>query len=145
MTETNGDKAALTSSPRHTFPRSHRLSGRLAFAAVYDAKEKSARGPLAIFSRPNGLPHPRLGLSVSRRVGNAVRRGRIKRLIREAFRSAQHDLPVGYDSVVVVRPHEPLILADYQKLFAHLTIRGHATWQRRAGVSPVRSPGQADV
>ena len=119
------------SPPRpYRFPRSHRLSGKLAFAAVYDEQSKESRGPLAIFSRPNGLAHPRLGLSVSRRVGNAVVRGRVKRLLREAFRFLQHDLPVGYDWVVVVRPHAPLILADYQKLMAHLTVRAHAKWQR---------------
>ena len=116
---------------RYSFPRSHRLSGKLAFAAVYDAKVKDSRGPLLIFSRPNGLAHPRLGLSVSRRVGNAVVRGRIKRLLREAFRFGQHDLPVGYDWVVVVRPHAVLMLADYQKLFALLTVRAHAGWQKR--------------
>ena len=122
--------------PRHTFPASHRLSGKLAFAAVYDARSKEGRGPLLVFSKPNGLGHPRLGLSVSRRVGSAPRRNRIKRLLREAFRSQQHDLPVGYDSVVVVRPHAPLILADYQRLLTAVALRGHAAWQRRAPKEP---------
>ena len=120
------------SSPNHSFPRTHRLSGKVAFAAVYDARLKESRGPLAVFSRLNGLPHPRLGLSVSRRVGTAPRRNRIKRLLREAFRAHQHDLPIGYDLVIVVRPHEPMILAEYQRLLSTLMLRSHAGWQRRS-------------
>jgi ribonuclease P protein component len=56
-----------------------------------------------VFGYPNGLPHPRLGLSVSRRVGGAVLRNRWKRLIREAFRISQHQLPQGVDLVVIPR------------------------------------------
>ncbi len=123
--------------PRHTFPATHRLSGKLSFAAVYDARTKEARGPLAVFSLPNGLTHPRLGLSVSRRVGTAPRRNRIKRLLRDAFRAHQHDLPTGYDLVIIVRPHEPLILAEYQRLLTALTLAGHARWQRRRLGPPV--------
>nr|MBA2240129.1 ribonuclease P protein component [Solirubrobacterales bacterium] len=47
---------------------------------------------------------PRLGVSVSRRVGNAVRRNAVKRSLREAFWSDDEILPPGYDFVVVARP-----------------------------------------
>jgi len=115
----------------YTFPASHRLSGPLAFAAVYDAKTRDSRGPLTLYSLPNNLPHSRLGLSVSRRVGNAVRRNRIKRMLRESFRLMQHDLPGNYDLVIVVRPHEALPLTDYQKLLSSAIGRLHKTWARR--------------
>jgi ribonuclease P protein component len=127
-----GSAPALPGGRRLLFPRSHRLSGKLAFAAVYDARSKESRGPLSVFSRPNGLPHPRLGLSVSRRVGTAPVRNRIKRLLREAFRAHQHDLAVGYDLVVVVRPHRPMVLAEYDRLLSSLSLRGHSTWTKRA-------------
>ena len=127
-------------APRRTFPRSHRLSGKLAFSAVYDARSKESRGPLAVFSRPNGLRHPRLGLSVSRRVGTAPVRNRIKRLLREAFRAGQYDLPAGYDLVIVVRPHQPMVLVEYQRLLTSLSARSHATWQRRS--NPTAEPGR---
>src|ERR1700761_7837922 len=114
----------------NTFPRPHRLSGKLAFSAVFDEKVKESRGPLAIYARPNDLPHPRLGISISRRVGTAVKRNRIKRLLREAFRLMQHDIPVGYDFVIVVRPHETALLADYQRILVSLAIKLHQTWQK---------------
>ena len=116
---------------RYTFPRSCRLGGREQFALVFDAKVRESRGPLTVYARPNDLGHPRLGLSVSRRVGNAARRNRIRRLIREAFRHLQHDLPRGYDLVVVTRPHEPPLLAEYQKLLMALAIKLHARWEKR--------------
>jgi ribonuclease P protein component len=125
---------------RQTYPKTHRLSGELAFKAVYDARVRESRGPLTAYARPNDLGHPRLGLSVSRRVGTAPRRNRIKRLLREAFRLMQHDLPRGYDLVIVIRPHEPQLLADYQRLLSSLAIKLHQKWQRGDGPPQTRPP-----
>jgi ribonuclease P protein component len=115
----------------YTFPKSHRIRSRSDFSAVFDNRIKAARGPLIAYARPNDLPHPRLGISISRNVGTAPRRNRIKRLLREAFRLHQHDWPKGYDIVLVVRPHEPLILAEYQKLLTALMLKLHASWQSK--------------
>jgi len=52
---------------------------------------------------PNGLPYCRLGLAVSRKVGNAVVRNKIKRRLREIFRKQLKDRPLQYDFVVVAR------------------------------------------
>jgi ribonuclease P protein component len=114
----------------YSFPRAHRLSGRSAFAAVYAATTRKLRGPLALYSRPNKLPHCRWGLSVSARVGPAVRRNRVKRLLRESIRLLQHDLPGGYDLIISVRPHDPLMLADYQKILADLAGQTHDHWTK---------------
>lgn len=97
------------------FPRRLRLVHQREFQAVYAARQRHASGPLALTARPNDLPYCRLGLAVPRKVGTAVRRNRIKRLLREAFRLQQHDFPPGYDVVVNVRPHTPLALAEYQQ------------------------------
>jgi ribonuclease P protein component len=116
----------------YRFPRNHRLSGRLQFAAVYDTAVRQSRGPLLVYARPNELSHARLGLSVSRRVGTAVKRNRIKRLIREAFRSLD-TRPAdgnGYDLVVVVRPHAPLRVEQYRMLLLDLLGRLHRAWRR---------------
>ena len=110
------------------FPKSLHLRKPAEFAAVYDGRVRESRGPLLVYARPNGLPHPRVGLSTSRKVGNAVRRNRIRRLLREAFRLMQHDLPRGYDLVVVVRAHEPLLLADYQRILSAAAVKLHRRW-----------------
>jgi len=120
---------------RFRFTHAHRLHGRRAFSAVFDAKARKNAGPLLIFTKPNGLPHCRLGLSVGRRVGNAVARNRFKRLLREAFRLTHHDWPKlpsgGYDVVVVVRPHELLPLDGYQRQLFSGVAAGHRTWEKR--------------
>lgn len=135
----------MTDAHRYTFRRKHRLSNSLEYQAVYNGKLRKDQWPLTVYGKPNGLNHPRLGLSVSRRVGNAVTRNRIKRLIREAFRSMQHDWPTGFDIIVVVRPHNanannkdsqhlahPIFrLADYQRLLHKATRQIVNEWQKR--------------
>ena len=118
----------------YSLPKSRHLRLPAEFAAVYEGRVRESRGPLTVYAKPNELRHPRLGMSVSRKVGTAVRRNRIRRLLREAFRLMQHDLPSGYDLVVVVvRPHEPLMLAEYQKMLAAIVVRLHGVWAKRGG------------
>jgi len=116
---------------RYSFSTDKRVRGREAFAAVFDAKVRQSRGPLTAYALPTSERAPRLGLSVSRRVGTAPRRNRIKRLLREAFRLMQHDFPRAYDLVIVVRPHEPLILAEYQRMLTALVVKLHAAWESK--------------
>ena len=118
-----GDSVSLA------FPRSHRLSGKLLFSAVYDAKVKFSRGPLLMFSLPNELGHLRMGISISRRVGIAPKRNRIKRLLRESFRLNHVALGRGYDLVIVVRPHAPMLLVEYQQVFTQLIQKCDSAWQ----------------
>ena len=114
----------------------HRLSRDADYRAVYAEKIKKARGPILVFIKPTALPEHRLGLAVGRRVGNAVLRNRIKRLVREAFRHERPGLPRpdgthAYDIIVSIRPHAPLPLSAYRAVLVDLVERCHREHMKR--------------
>lgn len=84
------------------FRRPDRVRHQADFDRVYQCDAFAADDVLVVKGCRNSLGHPRLGLSVSRKVGNAVVRNRWKRLIREAFRHTRQHFSVGVD--LVVRP-----------------------------------------
>jgi ribonuclease P protein component len=60
-----------------------------------------------VYGRPNGGRPTRLGITVSRKVGKAHVRNRVKRLVREAFRRHRGEMPRGLDLVLVARNDRP--------------------------------------
>ncbi len=79
------------------------LKNSLEFGNVYKRGKSYANKYLVMYIVDNGLEINRLGISVSKKVGNSVVRHRITRLIREAYRLHQNDFMIGKDIVVVAR------------------------------------------
>ena len=97
---------------RYRFRPAEHLRRPSDFRRVYERRRSVSDGLLLIYACPNGLPYLRLGLSVSRKVGPAVHRNRLRRLYREAFRLTRHEMPTGLDLVLIPRgPAEPALEA----------------------------------
>jgi len=105
-----------------SFPKSHRLRTTADFKRVYDAKRSAADGRLIVYALANGLTHARLGISASRKVGNAVKRNRYKRWFREAFRLSQHELP-RMDFILLPRPGVMATFEEYRVSLQNLVRR----------------------
>ena len=82
------------------FPWRQRIVKSSDFRALYNSGRRLDAGKFVLFGKPNTLDCHRLGLTVSRKVGCAVVRNRIKRLFREAFRRMNAEIPGHFDLVV---------------------------------------------
>jgi ribonuclease P protein component len=97
----------MASSPkpaceRRPFPRAARLVRSSDFQRVYRRGNRARGDLMTVAAADNGLATTRLGLSVGRVVWkHAVRRNRVKRVLREAFRLSRHELPDGVDLVLI--------------------------------------------
>ena len=97
-------------------PGRMRLSRSADFDRVFRQGRSHAGREFVLYVFPRGEgDDPRLGLSVSRKVGGAIERNRVKRLLREAFAIDGDRLPAGTDAVVVAR-HEANALAEREGL-----------------------------
>ena len=123
--------ADLEPARRYRYTAAHRLGGDKQFQAVFDNKLRKNAGPLSVLARPNECDHHRFGMTVSRRVGNAVARHRIKRRLREAFRLNQHAWPGRYDLVVIVHPHAVLPMNEYAELLSQAADQLHVVAEKR--------------
>ncbi len=99
------------------FPKSVRLVSQLDFDRVFHEGVVASDSVLVIHAVRGKQTWTRIGLSVSKRVGNSPILNRWKRLIRESFRRQKMELPLGID--MVVRPKRGAV-PDYETVFASL-------------------------
>jgi ribonuclease P protein component len=111
------------SENRLSLGQQQRLKKKAEFDAVYNLKKSVSDAQLILFGKKNELPLSRIGLSVSKKHGNAVVRNRIKRMLREAFRTQQLQIPPGFDFVLVPRVGLELDLRLLQESIQKLTSR----------------------
>jgi ribonuclease P protein component len=85
------------------FPKSARLRKRPEFLSLSRTGKKVHSPNFIVISKNNERGESRLGITVSSKVGNALVRNRIKRLVREFFRRRRHEWVPGADIVVIAR------------------------------------------
>lgn len=95
------------------FTKARRVRHRGEFTRVFDLSLRAQGRYLTVLMAPNKAGTARLGIVASRKLGDAVRRNRAKRLIREVFRRSS-TLPSGVDVVVI--PRRELFEAPYSSL-----------------------------
>src|SRR5947209_12711995 len=95
-------------------PKENRLTRPRDFARVRRFGRSSGSQLLVLYALPTNSPDRRIGFSVSKRVGKATIRNRVKRRLREAVRSHLAMVPAGYDLVFIARP--PAAQATYAQL-----------------------------
>ena len=104
----------------HRAGRRFRVRRGADFARIFDVGVTVRDDTLTLRVIANGLAQARLGTAVSGRHGNAARRNRLNRLIRESFRLIRSELPAGIDYVVQPRPNRALTIAMIQESLRRL-------------------------
>lgn len=115
----------MSTSRRYGYPRSARVRSGQELSSLFRDGVRAGDGNLLLIGRRQNddRASSRAAVAVSRRLGHAVRRNRLKRLCREAFRLERPNLPAGYDFVLLPRPRGGLCLADLRKSLQNLARR----------------------
>lgn len=126
---------------RYRLSREQHLRRRRDFDRVFADRCSAGDPRMVVYVVRNGLDLTRLGMSVSKRLGKAVQRNRIRRIIRESFRLGQHDIPTGMDIVCVAKAVSEPRLEDYQPSLVRLAGMAITKLKRRSARRPIRESG----
>ena len=108
------------------FPKASRIRKRPEFKQLGEVGKRLVGRHFIVVYVPSEHPQSRIGITVTKKVGNAVTRNRLKRVCREFFRTCQKRLPVAYDVHVIARnaaagaAHKELVYS-LEKLFSQIT------------------------
>ncbi len=102
----------MSDAPKQSFRPHEHLRRPADFKRVYDRRRSVSNASLIVYACPNGLDYNRLGLSVSRKMGGAVKRNRLRRLFREAYRLTRPQMPAGLDLILIPRTKDEPPFAD---------------------------------
>ena len=107
-----------------SFTKKERILKRVEFNNLKLHGKRHHTKNFTIIIYPNGGDSTRLGIIVSKRMGKSVTRNRIKRLIREFFRLHKHEIPKGYDVLIVAsKENDTLNFAAIQEEVGNLLIK----------------------
>jgi len=99
-----------------SFPKGERLLNRKDFVNLNRSGKRYRTEHFTAIYKENGLEITRLGITVSRRIGNAVKRNRIKRLLREFFRLNKESFLKGHDLIFIAdRGAHDLLFRDIKE------------------------------
>ncbi|MDO5725777.1 MAG: ribonuclease P protein component [Tissierellia bacterium] len=91
------------------------------FKKVYEKKQTKGNRQMVLYIKPNGKDFNRLGLTVSKKVGNAVVRNLLRRRMKEIYRENSNNLKTGYDLVFVLKPVcADISYRELRKSFLHV-------------------------
>lgn len=97
------------------------LKKNIEFQKVYSAKNITGNRTFTLFYKKNHMDCPRVGFTITKKVGNAVVRNRMKRKLREIYRANFHKLKPGYDYVFVLkRDTVDLTYKELESSFCHV-------------------------
>lgn len=104
--------------PRLSLPRECRLVRRAEYDVVYREGRRRTSREFTAFLRPNNLDLSRFGWSIKKSLGNAVRRNRIRRRLREIVRLHRQEIAPGWD--IVIHPRGSAATADFAPMAQEL-------------------------
>ncbi len=109
----------------------YRLRKNREFQQVFEKKQSEVAYNLVMYVKKNELSYNRIGISVSKKIGNSVTRNRIKRLIKECYLAGEEKTLKGYDIVVIARGRARTDSFENIKKSYFYLLRKHKLFKKR--------------